>query len=232
MPGCFRRQAVRVIGRKLDELAPASFAPTWLVAVACCMLGIAASPAAAQFVQLPSYSFYSNDSSFMVPDRGGAYAGAFNRSSAGSSQFGLPFLSPSRAYGSQTSAGGVSVFAQIHDQNEMDAAVLARARDPQGLRPVGGGDLASSAGPTNSRAADGLASVEELRARDLAAKALTAAEAEQLVARAHQAISAGKAGAAKVYLQMAAKRANEPLKSQVLAELRGMDPPALAKKSH
>ena len=220
------------MGHKLAQPVWVCFAIRSLGALVVCALLLPASQAAAQFVQLPSYSFYSNDSSFMVPDRGGAYAGGFNRSSSGSNQFGPMFLSPNRAYGSQTSAGGVSVFAQIHDQREMDEAVLARARAQGRPRADGGGQAELSADAFPAQAPNALASIEELRSREAAAKAITAAETEQLVARARQAIASGKAGAAKVYFQMAAKRAGEPLKSQILAELRGMDTPALAKKSH
>jgi hypothetical protein len=198
------------------------------------LVSISANPASAQFVELPSYSFFASDSSVLVPDRGGAFLGGVNRASSGSSQFGVPFFPPSRAFGRETSAGGVGVFAQIHDMQELDAAVLARARRQNGRLTdgLGAAELQATPPAAEEQDAGGLASVEELRAREAATRAAIASEAEQLIERARQANASGKSGAARIYLQMAAKRANEPLKSQILAELRSLQPPAsLAKRT-
>lgn len=107
-------------------------------------------------VQLPTYNFFTTQTSVSVPDMGGTYLGGINRSASGGRQFGGPFIPGNRAFGKDTSAGGMSVHVQIHDLEAMDAALLAQpSDDPAVVHPldrpglgaagVGGGSGAASA---------------------------------------------------------------------------------------
>lgn len=166
-------------------------------------------PAGAQVVQLPTYSFFATDSSMWVPDQGTGSLGGVSRSSSGSNQFGPPFLPSNRSFGRQTGALGLTVSAQIHDFDVLDAALL------------GGAAAGSYAGPLRSgqAAAAPVGSVAEMTARKEALEAAEQAEGRALVERARKAQADGKPGVAKVYLQMALKRARGPLKQQIQSAL-------------
>lgn len=164
--------------------------------------------------------------------------GGVSRSSSGSNQFGPPFLPPSRSYGASQGASLSSVTAHIHDLDEMDRAVLARAglprapaagngaRGARGLAPrdpVAGMHVAAEESQDTPAP---IASVADLAARKATADAAQGHEGERLVAKAREAIAAGKTGAAKVYLQMAARRATGSRKTQILALMQSIDPKA------
>ena len=82
-------------------------------------------------VQLPSFSIFSVNTTVSVPDRGGMYLGGVNRAREGSSTRGLGPLR-NRGIGADRAANGVTVHAQIHDQDELDRAVLADAAAKRG----------------------------------------------------------------------------------------------------
>ena len=79
-------------------------------------------------VQLPSFSIFSVNTTVSVPDRGGMYLGGVNRARDGSRTRGLG----NRAIGSDRAANGVQVLATIHDMDELDRAVLAKAAAKRG----------------------------------------------------------------------------------------------------
>lgn len=89
----------------------------------------------AQAVQLPTFNQFSTNSSVLVPDRGSAFIGGVGRSYSGRNERGLPGLSVpyinrlggNRAISYGTSAGGISVHAQIHDFAAMEKALLQEA---------------------------------------------------------------------------------------------------------
>jgi hypothetical protein len=204
------------------------FAARFVVAAAC----VAAAPAGAGrvwaqdpiVVQLPTYSFFYTDSSMLVPDRGTGVMGGMRRSSSGSNQFGGPLIPSTRSSGSATGAGGVTVSAQIHDLDDLDQQTLARAARLS--RPAG-----AVAPPFKAPAGEAVAgpdaaplvSVEALAARKRASAAAEQQEAEHLVVKARDALAAGKSGAAKVYLQMAARRAEGARKAEIFALIGQVD---------
>ena len=112
----------------------------WHGLLFCCMT-LLAGTARGQTLQLPTFEYFSTDSSVLVPDRGTAVLGGVGRSSSGSDQFGSPLFPSNRAFGRQSSAAQVTISAQIHDQAEMDEQVLAAAQDvvlwPAGQRWTG-----------------------------------------------------------------------------------------------
>jgi len=98
----------------------------------------AASQLAAQVVQLPTFEFFSVSTTVVVPDRGSASLGGISGSSMGSTRNGLPLaghlpglgpLTNNRTLARGDTTGGVSVSAWIHDQEEMDTAILGMPLD-------------------------------------------------------------------------------------------------------
>ena len=187
------------------------------IVVCCALFAASLMPAKvlrAQAVQLPTFSYFAIETSMMVPDQGTASMGGVSRSSSGSNQFGPPIFPGNRSYGSQSGAGMLRVTAQIHDLEAMDRALLG---DRSGDGQIAGSGLAGG----NGLAPAG--SVAELASRKAASQAAEQTAAAQLYQRARTAQIEGKPGVAKVYLQMAAKRATGELKQQVLAALADMN---------
>jgi hypothetical protein len=184
-------------------------------------------------VQLPSYSYFTTNSSVVVPDRGAAYLGGVNRARSGTSEFGTP-LAPlrNRSFGLERSASGTSVSVYVHDFQAMDEMLLG-PDFRSGLRAaVGSGDprrAAESGDPRRSSgdprqpralsASESLPSVKEILAQRRRDQDIRQAEAQDFFERGQSAEEAGKINVARIYYQMAAKRASGPLKEQVLAKL-------------
>jgi hypothetical protein len=196
-------------------------------------------------VQLPSFSFFSVNTTVSVPDRGGMYLGGVNRARDGSWTRGFGPLA-NRAIGGDRMAGGASVHATIIDHEELDRATLAAAAakrgavDPDAVkaealaRHVGrveepiaatSGRASGSAGasPSHEALPD---SVAAIKARNAAAAEERALETAKYFAQAEQAESEGKAAIAKIYYQMVARR-DGALKQQAeerLAALKAKSP--------
>jgi hypothetical protein len=210
--------------------------------IAC--LCLITSRAPAQTVQLPTFSSTSVGTTVMVPDNGAAFLGGINRASTGRNEFGVPGLAipgfQSRGIGQDMSATNIWATATIHDFDAMDQAILSGAptdgfasnRAPQwpaaldlpaaprvaaGLRsdPV---NLAGKwqAEPSPAPVVSNVAVEEADRA---ARRAVRSTEADTYFARGQQAETDGKPAVAKIYYQMAARRATDDLKQQVLARL-------------
>ncbi len=196
----------------------------FLLAVA--PLGLVAAQSPAQTVQLPTFHQFSVSTTVLVPDRGGVLLGGARRSASGSHRFGGPGLRGNRAIGSAVDAGGMSVSARIHDLEAMDRALLDQAAAARGaarggqesisragVRPSGGLHLPPQGG--TSTIPPGLA---EIRRRKAAEPRPTAEDPQALIDRAEEAWAEGRQGAARVYLQMAARRATGPLRSEALVK--------------
>ena len=168
------------------------------------VLGFATATSHAQTVQLPTFHQFSLSTTVLVPDRGSVSLGGVRRAASGSHQFGAPGLRGNRASGSAVDAGGLSVSAQIHDFQAMDrVGVATLGVDRQS--PKGG----ASTYPPN---------LAEIRRQKAAEPKPPADDAQSLIALAEAARAAGKLGAARVYLQMAARRATGPLRDEALAK--------------
>jgi hypothetical protein len=191
-----------------------------------------AQPLPATTVQLPTFSFFTVNTTVSVPDRGGAYLGGVNRAREGSWSrgFGPP---ANRSLGGDRLAGGASVHATIIDHEELDRAILAAAAakripaDPavakaESLaRHVGRADGGSAgASPSHSvspsHASPSLAteSVAAIKARNAAAADERTSEAAGYFAKAQGAEAEGKAGVAKIYYQMVTRRDTGELKQR------------------
>lgn len=196
--------------------------PAWITA-AC-----GAAMAQGTAVQLPTYSYFSTNSTVVVPDRGSAYLGGVSRARSGANQFGTPLLPfRNRAVGADASASSSSVLVTIHDFDWMDQFLLSQptASYPNGLRTGGADVVQSRPGPSGARkdvhVGHPAASVAELRAQRLREEESRQQEAADLFQRGRTAEAAGKANVARIYCQMAARRLREnaPMKPEILARL-------------
>ncbi len=175
-------------------------------------------------VQLPTFSFFSVETTVSVPDSGGGYLGRMARAASGSSQHGL--LPRNRALGRECQAGGAFAKAFIHDFGEMDHD-LADALSPgwsmraaaaqRGEREKMSEVTARPADPLERQLADqqdddlAQQSVAQIRAQrqaqKAAAKALDNSEVQILLERGEAALAEGKPAVAKVFFQSALNKA-------------------------
>ena len=181
----------------------------------------------AQAVQLPTFRFFGASTTVEVPDSGSGFIGGLNSSSAGQNNSGIPGLGfrpfTNRATSGGGQGGGTSVTAAIHDFDALDRERLgpdffAEGRTPVMLRGV----ALASAGGTSPVATDSIGgqSVAEIRRRQTDEDSATQAEAAQYCEQARAAEAAGKPGVAKIYYQMAARRATGSFRAEILAQLR------------
>ena len=210
----------------------------WLPLV---LLGLGAGNAFSQAtaVQLPTYSFFSTGTTVSVPDRGSVYMGGIKRAATGMNEFGTPLLPfRNRAFGMERSAMSTHVSVYIHDFEAMEEALLSQPTpsNPYGLQPRTGG----LAGPATDRwqrppaeaapAERPAMSVAELRSKHLREQQARSDEALNFFQRGRNAEEAGKANVARIYYQMAARRAGGELKDQILARLESVSGSGAASK--
>jgi len=194
-------------------------------------------------VQLPTYGRFGVGTAVTVPDRGSVYLGGINRARSGSSEFGTPFVPlRNRSFGSDRRARGASVSVYIHDFEAMDEMLLGQPAEEFARRATSSG---AGLTPRNreawppepilarARPADPPApSVAEIRAQRSREQEARNAEAKDFFERGQVAEEAGKTNVARVYYQMAARRASASLKEQVAARLEAIgpsQPPKLAR---
>ena len=160
---------------------------------------------------------------------------------------GLPFLGRgfhSAGIGRQVGAGAMRLSVQVHDFEGMERSLLGHSTagavpaPGQAVVPVGGplaaimGNNAGISGPNAHRRTDGqvasdvvssaarpAASVGQARAIRQAEMAAVAEEAQRLFQRALKAESEGNSRLAKLYYEMAARRASGPLQQEISARL-------------
>jgi hypothetical protein len=195
-------------------------------------------------VQLPTFNFFTVNTTVEVPDSGGCVLGGVGSSDSGCNQQGIPGLG-SRPFtnvagGARGAAGSVSIAAEIHDFEAIDrqllgedfdrtadattaADALAVRRLPIMLRPVVG---ANSRQPSRLAAdSTGSNSIADIRRQQAAEDLAAQEEAQRLFEQAAELQSAGKPGVAKVYYQMVAHRATGDLKQRALAAVRELSQP-------
>ncbi|HEX7447680.1 MAG TPA: hypothetical protein VF306_09050 [Pirellulales bacterium] len=189
-----------------------------------------ASAQAPSVVQLPSFSFFTVDTTVSVPDRGTASLGGIGRSSTGSTAFGPALGPPNRAFGRSLSSSSVSVRASIHDFEALDRATLERASS-YGARSQRGVSRAShprrGSVPDQRKKTFGAGSAERApvrsvaEARRLRAAEVAAGESESLanLEHARHAAAEGKPGVARIFYKMALRQAPGTLKPQINREL-------------
>lgn len=181
-----------------------------------------AERALAQTVQLPTFNYFSTNTSVLVPDRGAVYMGGVNGARSGRVERGLPGLGgrPFRnlATSRSTGGGGVWISAHIHDFEAMDRALLGQGGSGalyDGLRE-----------PLVKREPNFNDSIVAIRSQAATEDAAKRQEALAYLERGRQKASEGNPGLAKVYYQMAANRATGELKQEALAALKSLVLPA------
>jgi len=211
---------------------------TQLAWVPVVLLGVAVSAALGQHstaVQLPTYSAFNANTTVTVPDRGSVYLGGVKRAASGVNEFGTPLLPfRNRSYGGERSASSLWVSVYIHDFEAMDEYLLSQPtpfRASQRRIAAGAPGIADSSPPAGriwqprpETAAPGprgpaAMSVAELRAKHLREQQTRAQDALKWFERGRNAEASGKANVARVYYQMAARRATGTLKDQIAVRL-------------
>lgn len=203
-----------------------------------CLLGclavlFVAGEAAAQTIQLPSFSSFGVNTTVVVPDSGGAFITRDRRSYQNLNSF--RGFTPIRGRGISRQTTGIGITAQIHDPAAADAALLSRssaagtpvAKDAASLR-IGAGRAATDA-PLGS-----VAELKQRRARQAARQAAeTQREAKAFFDKGRQAQAAGKSSLAAVYFGMAARRATGPLRDKIVLHIDALNDnsPATARTS-
>lgn len=169
-------------------------------------------------VQLPTFSFFTVQTTVSVPDSGGAYLGGIGRG-ADSSVSRSPLRN--RALGSSRVASGVSVGATIIDHEEIDRAILAAATARRGETPdpavLKAAAISKSISKTEVSALPD--SVAAIRERNKAAADERASELADYFSKARQAEAEGKPGVAKIYYQMVARNASGEIQKEAAARL-------------
>jgi hypothetical protein len=189
---------------------------------------MAGTAAAQNAVQLPTFSFFGTSTTVSVPDRGSVYLGGIDRASTGLNEFGTPLLPfrpfKNRSFGMERSAASTRVSVYVHDFQAMDELLLSQptSRFPHGLQP-GGSGFAAGAGRVEAGEPSPAVSVAELRAEHAREEDCRAEEAVAFFERGKKAESEGKANVARIYYQMAARRASDELKPQIAARLHLID---------
>ena len=207
-------------------------------------LGVLAVQASAQTVQLPTFSFATVSTTVMVPDRGSAFLGGIDSAQTGRNEFGIPGLTlpglQNRSIGQTRGSSNMFVTATIHDFDAMDEALLGASSNVSYSSPTRGlpgllPDAAFAVRPVMRQStnlagnwkADPTADAPKLPVGNLAVeqadrqvrKVVRSEEADDFFARGQQAEADGKPSVAKIYYQMAARRASGDLKQQALARL-------------
>jgi hypothetical protein len=203
-----------------------------------------AHTASAQTVQLPTFQFFGVSTSVMVPDNGSAFMGGINRAATGRNEFGIPGLAfpgfQNRSIGQDMSASNVWAHVTIHDFDAMDEAIL-NSPSPNdfanvstsrwnnnmnfGLPPVprlAPSIRRESVNLAGNWRAEPVAQASNVIAEEAdrdARRATRVSEADSYFARAEQAEADGKTSVAKIYYQMAMRRASGDFKQQVQARL-------------
>jgi hypothetical protein len=206
------------------------------------VLGLA-SAAAAQApttVQLPTFSFFTVNTSVSVPDSGGTYLGGLLRGRDSSSMRGLaPFPGlASRGIGSERSAEGIGVRAWIHDFRKLDDALLTEAAekkretDPAAMKGEALADSLEKSPAGNHRSEAPLLSVAEIRRQNEQQDLAQREEAMAFFTKAEEYRTAGKMGLAKLNYQRAAARDAGKVKEAALKRIAQLQnsPAVTAKK--
>lgn len=184
-------------------------------------------------VQLPTWSQFSTSTTVTVPDRGSTYLGGVDRARSGASQFGSPLLPfGNRAFGGSRSASGMSVSVTVHDFEAMDEYLLGQSTGFRAVNPRRGeaepDPWAARLRRAQLNGAQAPTTVADADARRARRERAEHAEAIEFFQRGQRAEEAGKQNVAKIYYQMAARRAAAPLKQQIVARLERLEPVRVA----
>jgi hypothetical protein len=181
-------------------------------------------------VQLPSFSFFTVQTTVSVPDRGGMELGGIRRGADGRTTFGNGSAAH-RGLASSRGASGVSATAAIVNHQELDRAVLAAAA---GERPASTARAASEIAVHLRQQASSSApnSVSAIRQQQAAAAEQRNAELAAVLLKANQAEAAGKTELARLHYQTVARQASGELQRQAEVRLAALASPRAATARH
>jgi len=198
----------------------------WSAIVGMEVAGVQAQQATS--VQLPTVSYFGVGTSVLVPDRGGNRLGTLGQSASQMTQFGGPLPGLGQRGVSSVCSGqraGISVW--IHDFEAMEAQLLGQRQ------PVVAGPLSVKMAPKlypiqqtdvlgpSDADRTGL-SVAELRQLHQAELEAQNREAAMWLERAEKAQAEGKPAVARIYYQMALRRATGSLKQHLQQRLEAL----------
>ncbi|MEX0642734.1 MAG: hypothetical protein WD468_08545 [Pirellulales bacterium] len=194
-----------------------------LAMVGALALMMASAPSAtAQVVQLPTFEFFGVSTTVLVPDRGGLNAAGVGRSRRSSARRGFPVGPAAGDLFASRGAGGVGVTATVHDLDAMDRALLGngpRAPLAKANQQRPHAKVLAERGPASSSAERGAESLASIRAARSIAGGTASAEARKFFQQAEEARNEGGAALARMYYQMAARRATGELSGKIAARL-------------
>jgi hypothetical protein len=175
-------------------------------------------------IQLPSYSTFGANTTVVVPDRGASAVARERQSFYERTMYGQqPQI---RAFGLARRDASLQVSTRIHDLQAAENELLRDVRERRANWSRG--SLGALDPHSTSAVRPTLKSVAEFQRERAARAAGLQRESDELLAQARQKRAAGNHGAAAVYYDMAARRANEKQRQQIEAEAGQMreGPPA------
>lgn len=176
-------------------------------------------------VQLPTFSFFSVNTTVSAPDSGGATLGSMGRVSRGYNLFAPPSILPNRAHGGDLNFGKTTVHAQIHDlhaQDELAEWGLGKKRSRR-VADALDGRLRKSLESSAARPSGSLAQARRARQAALAA---IQDEAAENIAQGRASETAGRFSLARMYYKRAATQATGELREEAAALLKALPRPA------
>ncbi len=207
------------------EATRLAFAGALLVLIARAALG--QQPAV---VQLPTYSYFAVGTTVSVPDRGAVSLGGIDRARSDAQSFASP-LSPrgNSALGAERGAAGAGLSAIVHDFDALDRRLLLSQTgtpDPNAAPALRWQTrLKAAAGSGAGHPARSIAAIQaDLHRAEREANQ----EAARWIERGRLAEAEGKPNVAKIYYNMAARRATGPERDEVLARIAARKPPSAA----
>jgi hypothetical protein len=188
----------------------------WLIVVLTTfpVLSARAQSGANATLQLPTYSTFGANTTVLVPDRGVSAVARERQSFYERTMYGgQPQI---RAFGLAREDRSLHVTARVHDLQAAEAEVLSdvRARRANWTR----GSLGALDPRTGSVLRPDLKSVAEYERERAAYVSARQRESEELLSQARRTRAAGKHGAAAVYYDMAARRADDAVRQKIEAE--------------
>lgn len=166
-------------------------------------------------VQLPTFQFFTVGTTVSVPDSGRAFVAGPRVLSTGSTAFGPSDQGAGRTIGQAVVGGNLHLSAEIHlqpDEEPLPTVGTAHGAEAHLIGRQLQAARASSAGQAD-------VSVDQARAQYYANLALEAEQAERYFDQGRQAEAADKPGVARIFYQMALRRAVGPLREQILKRL-------------
>lgn len=166
-------------------------------------------------VQLPTFSYFSVNTSVLVPDSGAGIAAAMRREEANRIMYGP---GPSVAQGRAASASGVTVHATIHDPAAESGLVLRN--DPAERETQASFARRFNKAAEGSSAGRADLSVAEIKRQRARAGDQDQADALRFFQRGRAAESKGQFGVAAIYYRQAATRASGELRTAAIKQLK------------